>query len=97
MGQCPRFRPLVFFHQTIPSRPLIHALKYFSNFVANSPRFKRLCVVPRYAGIALDYNPALCHIAQDFYVDPALPVCRIALDQNGIALDQSIKLLSHAV
>jgi hypothetical protein len=45
-------------------------------------------VVPRYAGIALENDPALCHIALD--LDPAL--CRLARDQNGIALDQSLEL-----
>jgi hypothetical protein len=59
-------------------------------------------VVPRYAGIALDHDPALYRIARDLfffvlnlYVDPTL--YRIARDQNGIALDQLIKLWSHAV
>jgi hypothetical protein len=68
-------------------------------------------VVPRYAsiaedhdpalcGIALDHDPALCGIARDFfvwnlYVDPAL--CGIAQDQNSIARDQWIKLWSYTV
>jgi hypothetical protein len=35
-----------------------------------------------------DHDPALCRIARDH--DSAL--CRIAQDQNGIALDQKVKL-----
>jgi hypothetical protein len=38
-------------------------------------------VVPRYAGIAQDHDPALCGIAQD---------------QNGIVREQLIKFWSHA-
>jgi hypothetical protein len=62
--------------------------KIVSNFVANSPRYKRIYVVPRYAGIAQDHDPELCGIARDH--GPAL--CLIARDKNGIALDQMIKL-----
>jgi hypothetical protein len=65
------FRPLVFFHQTIPSRPLIHILKYFRILLR----------------IRLDINEYVLSRAMPSY-DPAL--C-------GIALDQLIKLWSHAV
>jgi hypothetical protein len=62
------FRPLFFCHQTIPSLPPDSCSKIFSNFVANSPRYKQICVaffVQNFCrscaicGKALDHDPAL--------------------------------------
>jgi hypothetical protein len=52
------FRPLVFSSNN-PIKAPDSCCKIFSNFVANSPRYKRIRVVLRYAGIALDHDPAL--------------------------------------
>jgi hypothetical protein len=42
---------------------------------------------------ARDLDPLLCDISRDH----ESVICRILWDQNGIALDQLIKLWSHAV
>jgi hypothetical protein len=52
--------------------------KIFLNVVASLPRHKQIGVVPLYAGIAQNHDPALCGIAMDH--DPGL--CGIALEHD---------------
>jgi hypothetical protein len=43
----------VFFHQTIPTWPLIHTPKLYSNFITNSPSYNRIFVDQALCGVAL--------------------------------------------
>jgi hypothetical protein len=92
--QCHRIFDLWFFSSTIPSRSLIHALKYFriALRIRQEINVYRYMFCPALCGIALNHGSALCHIALDFfsqnlykdeYVWPW--ACRIAPD-HGPAL-----------
>jgi hypothetical protein len=67
-GQCHEIFDLWFFSSNNPIWAPDSCCKIFSNFVANSPSYKQICVVLRYAGVAQDHDPALCGIARDSFI-----------------------------
>jgi hypothetical protein len=66
--QCHEIFNLSFFHQTIPSKSLIHALKYFQISLRIRREINKYVLARPICGIALGHGPALCRIVLDFFL-----------------------------